>query len=247
MFSLFASLNVETLLSTAFIILAGALLTQFPGLWNRSVAGRPNPLRVPASPRLRVLGFPRLRVLLRRWTLALAMDQQGGYVHDTAMSQFIAPGACHYVTGTWTDAAGSVANTICKSKAAADNTAVVTVPVTLPQNSIAQKGSYLKSIDIWWEVLTAAMDGVTPVIYKAALPANGADFAAPSSQAFTYDSNHDSAAKRLTLDEHKMTLSITTPFWMDEDDLVTIEITFDAAATSALTFFGARANFTLRM
>jgi hypothetical protein len=34
---------------------------------------------------------------------------------------------------------------------------------------------------------------------------------------------------------------------MDDDDLVTVQMTFDAAATSALTFFGARANFTLRI
>ena len=32
-----------------------------------------------------------------------------GYVHDTQMSQFIPPSAMHFVTGTWTDAAGQVA------------------------------------------------------------------------------------------------------------------------------------------
>ena len=170
-----------------------------------------------------------------------------GYVHDTAMSQFFPPTVAHYVTGTWSDAAGSIAGTICKSKAAADNTAVVTIPIAVPQNGVAQKGAYLKSIDVYWEVLTAAMDAVTAAINKATLPANGADFAAPAAQTFTYDANHDTAAKRLTLDEHKMTLTITTPFWMDDDDLVLVEMTFDAALTSALTFFGARANYTLRV
>ncbi len=171
-----------------------------------------------------------------------------GYVHDTQTTVFIPPTMCHYVTGTWSDAAGSVANTICKSKAAADNTGVVTIPIaTILQNAAALKGSKIVSIDIWWEVLTAAMDAVTAAIYKATLPATGADFAAPAAVTFDYDSDHDTAGKRLTLDEHKMTLTLDTPIWLDHDDLLTVQITFDAAATSALTFFGARANFTLRL
>lgn len=170
-----------------------------------------------------------------------------GYVHDTHMSQFIAPGQCHYVTGTWSDAAGAVAGTIAKSKAAADNTAKVTIPITLPQNSVALKGSYVKSIDVFWEVLTAAMDAVSAAINLARLPADGAAFAAVTAQTFTYDTGHDSAAERLTLDQHKMTLTLSTPIWLDDDDLLLVEVTFDAAATSALTFFGARANFTARL
>ena len=39
--------------------------------------------------------------------------QLGGYVHDTAMCQFIPCTAFHIVTGTWTQAAGTVTGTIC--------------------------------------------------------------------------------------------------------------------------------------
>lgn len=171
-----------------------------------------------------------------------------GYVHDTSTSIFIPPNLCHYVTGTWTDAAGAVAGTICKSKAAADNTAVVTIPVsTILQNSAALKGTLVKSIDLYWEVLTAAMDAVTAVINKAGLPANGDAFAAVTTPAFTYDTGHDSAAERLTLDQHCMTLTLTTPLWLDNDDVLLVQLTFDAAATSALTFFGARVNVTTRL
>lgn len=198
---------------------------------------------------------------IKQWYLSLIQDggplrglylywcatrELGGYVHDTAMSVWIPPSVCHYVTGTWTDAAGAIANTIAKSKAAADNTGVVTIPIMLPQNSVAQKGSYLKSVDVWWEVLTAALDAQSALIHKATAPADGAAFAAPAAQTFTYDTGHDTAAERLTLDQHKETLTITTPFWMDDDDMVMVQLTFDAAATSAVTFFGARANFTLR-
>lgn len=167
-------------------------------------------------------------------------------IHNTHFAQFIPPTMCHYVTGTWSDAAGSVANTICKSKAAADNTGVVSIPIIIPQNSVALQGAKLVSVDVWWEVLTAAMDAVTAVIYQATLPATGADYAAPATPAFSYDTGHDTAGERLTLDEHKMTLTLTTPIWLDDDDEITVVISFDAAATSALTFFGARANFTFR-
>src|SRR5574340_668633 len=170
-----------------------------------------------------------------------------GYVHDTHMSKFISPNECHFVTGTWSDAAGAVAGTICKSKAAADNTAVVTIPVNLPANSGARKGSYVKSIVVYWEVLTAAMDAVSAVINLARLPANGDAFAAVTAQAFTYRSAHDSAAERLTLDQHAMTLTLSTPLWLDDDDVLMVEMTFDAALTSALTFFGAKVNYTARL
>ena len=168
-------------------------------------------------------------------------------VNNTHMSQFIPPGACHYVTGTWTDAAGAIAGSIAKSKAAADNTGVVSIPITIPQNSVALQGAKLVSIDVWWECLTAAMDAVTAVINKMVLPADTAAFAAASALAFSYDTGHDTAAERLTLEQHKMTLTLTTPIFLDDDDLIILQMTMDAAATSALTFFGARANYTLRV
>jgi len=167
-------------------------------------------------------------------------------IHNTHMSLWIPPSMCHYVTGTWTDAAGAVAGSIAKSKAAADNTGVISVPINLYQNSIALQGSKLVSVDCWWECLTAAMDAVTAVINKMVLPADTASFAATSAITFTYSIDHDSAAKRLTLEQHKMTLNITTPAFLDDDDLYIVQLTMDAAATSALTFFGCRANFTLR-
>ena len=125
-----------------------------------------------------------------------------GYVHDTAMSQFIPPNTCHYVTGTWADAAGAVANTIAKSRTAADASTTITIPIPIPQNSVANKGSKLVSVDVWFNVLTAALDAMDALIYKATLPAQAADFAAPSSQTFTYDADHDIAAERIILDQH---------------------------------------------
>jgi hypothetical protein len=42
-------------------------------------------------------------------------------------------------------------------------------------------------------------------------------------------------------------LTLTTPFWLDDDDEVYVELSVDAAMTSVFKFYGARANFTLRI
>ena len=90
------------------------------------------------------------------------------------------------------------------------------------------------------------MDAVSATIYKCTLPANGADYGAPTSLSFTYDTGHDTAPERLTLDEHKMTLTLDTPIFLDDDDELLVALSFDAAATSVLTFFGGRVNYTFR-
>ena len=169
-----------------------------------------------------------------------------GYVHDT-VAVVIPPGMCHYVTGTWSDAAGAVTGTIAKSKGAADQVGVVTIPITTMIQKDVLKGTKVLSIEVYWECLTAANDAVTALINLARFPADGAAFAAVTAIPFTYDAGHDTAPERLTLDQHKMTLTITTPFYLDDDDLLLVQISFDAAATSAITFFGAKVNCTVRL
>ena len=198
------------------------------------------------------LGLPapvaRLLAGLRAWRAGFARyPELGGYVHDTQMSQWIPPNMCHYISGTWTDAAGAVADTICKSRATADATTTITVPISLLANAAGLKGSYVQSIDLYYEILGAAADAVDALINYAAFPADEAAIGAIATKAFSYDAGHDTAAERDDLDQHKMTLTLTTPLWLDNDDILTAELTVDAAATTALTFFGARVNYTLRL
>jgi hypothetical protein len=168
-------------------------------------------------------------------------------IHDTHVSQFITPPDCHYVTGTWSDAAGAVAGSIVKVKAATDQIGVVTIPICPPQNASGLKGSFLKTIDIWWNCTVAAMDAVTALIHQIILPADTTAFPAVVALAFTYDTGHDTAAERLTLAQHKMTLTLTIPIFLDDDDLIQVQLSADAAATSVFAFHGARANYTLRL
>jgi len=189
--------------------------------------------------------------LRRKWKIITRYSMElGGYVRDTHVSNWISPNMCSYVTGTWADAVGAVTGTVVKEKTAADNTGVIYIPISagvMGQNSSPLKGSYLKSIDIWWATTTAALDaaGVTALIDWFVLPANGAAFPTLTAIPFTYDTGNDTAAETDDLDEHKMTLTITTPVWMDDDDLIQVRLTMDAAATSVIRFHGARVNTTV--
>jgi hypothetical protein len=177
--------------------------------------------------------------------------EYGGYVHDTHVSHWISPNMCSYVTGTWSDAVGAVTGTVVKEKTAADNTGVVYIPISAAaqSNSSALKGSYIKSIDIYWATTTAALDaaGATALIDQFLLPINGAAFPTLVAIPFTYDTGNDTAAETDDLDEHRMTLTLTTPFWLDDGDLIQVRLTMDAATTSVIRFHGARVNITLRL
>lgn len=191
-------------------------------------------------------GWPGIPRQLRTW---MRDPEQGGYVHDTTLSEWVSPNMCSYVTGTWADAVGAVTGTVVKEKTAADNTGVVYIPFTGLRSSRAAKGAYLTSIDIYYAVTTAALDaaGATALIDQFVLPINGAAFPALVAKAFTYDTGNDTAAETDDLDEHRMTLTITTPFWVDDEDLIQVRLTLDAAATSVVRFHGARWNFTIRL
>jgi len=167
-----------------------------------------------------------------------------GYVHDTHMSQYIPPTAMHYVTGTWTDAAGAVPDTICKHKTAASQTAVVNVPIMLPSNSIAQKGAYLKSVEVDYELLAAAATSVTAALNKVT---RGADTAVAVVAAVTVTQDLAAAAGAETQDQHKMTVTLTTPVWIDNDEELLLKLSFVCGGTVTIDVLGAVANFNLKL
>ena len=167
-----------------------------------------------------------------------------GYVHDTAMSQYIPPTAMHYVTGTWTQAAGAVTDTICMHKSASANSPVVNIPIMLPSNSVALKGSYLKTIEIDYELAAAGATSVTAVLNKVTRGVDGA-VAVVSTPAITQDLAAGSDAA--TQAKHKLTVTLTTPEWIDNDVYFLLELTLVCGGTVTVDILGAVANFTLRI
>jgi hypothetical protein len=167
-----------------------------------------------------------------------------GYVHDTAMSQFIPPQTWSYVTGTFTHAAGQVAGTTCMHRAAANETSVVTIPIVIPSNSAALKGAKLTSIEVDYEVLVAEPTSITFTLNKVTRGANGAD----ATVAAVTKTESLTAATCKTVDEHKNTITITTPAWIDNDEVYQLEMSIAAGAGgNTMDFLGAVANYTLRV
>jgi hypothetical protein len=164
-------------------------------------------------------------------------------IHNTHFSQYIPPTAFHPVTGTFTWTAGSVSGTIAMNRAAANETSLVTIPVLVPSNSVALQGAKLASIEIDYEVFTAEPTSITATINKVTRGADTA-VAVVAAQAF---SQSPSAANSKTVDQHRLVLTITTPFWVDNDEYVLVELSIVAGAGgNTMKFLGAVANFTLR-
>jgi hypothetical protein len=166
-----------------------------------------------------------------------------GYVHDTHMSQYIPPTAMHYVTGTWTDAAGQVSGTICKHKTANSETTVINIPIMIPSNSVALKGSKLTSVEVDYELAAHAATSVTASMNKITRGADGAD-AVKSTVTVTQDLT--AATDAADIDEHKLTVTVTTPAWIDNDEYYLLVLTI-VADVATIDMLGAVANFTLRI
>ena len=167
-----------------------------------------------------------------------------GYVHDTAMSILTPMSMVTSTVGTWTMVVAS--NLWTLNHTAADNTSIEKIPLLLPLNSVAGKGAKLTSVDIWWSNATADVDALSAVLYKASIPIQAGTLSA-AAVTTSYDTGHDTAAERITQAQHKMTLTVTTPAWVDDDEEYFVELTVDAAATSVVKLQAARANHTLRV
>lgn len=163
-------------------------------------------------------------------------------IHNTHFAQFIPPTVFHCVTGTYTDIAGLVAGTIGKHRAAASSTAVITIPILVPSNSVALQGVKLESIEIDYEITTGEPTSMTWTLNKVT---RGADGAVAVVAAVT-KTNTLSAATGKAVDQHRETITITTPAWIDNDVYYLLELSCPAGATAVLDFYGAVANFTLR-
>jgi hypothetical protein len=175
-----------------------------------------------------------------------------GYVHDTAMAQFVPPNLFGYSAGTWTLAVAS--NVWSLNRTAADAAFTVYMPVIIPSNSAASKGSKLLSVEFMYSIATTAADAfvaATCALYKDTLQAIAASGSGTLNTAAistgTLDTGHDTAAELLAIDEHRLKWSLTTPAWIDNDQAYHFEAVVDAAAGTVFKIFGGIINYTLRI
>ena len=175
-----------------------------------------------------------------------------GYIHDTAMAQFVPPTAFGYSAGTWALAVAS--NVWSLDRTANDSSTTVYMPIPIPSNSVALKGAYLKSVELMYSISGAAADDfavATCLIYLdtlAAVAASGSgSINTAAAVTSTKDAGHDTDAECLAQDEHRMVMTITAPLWIDNDEAYHAEYIMDGGAATVLKIFGGIVNYTLRV
>lgn len=162
-------------------------------------------------------------------------------MRNTHMSQFIPPSAIQKSAGTWTPTLAT--DLVSDNRTAADTAFNLFVPIPIPSNSEYRKGSKLLSVELYYSVGTAALDGfATVALKKLTLPATGTAVTG-TDVAVTIDTGHDTAAERLATGEHTMTVTLDTPAYIDDGEGYVLYCACDAAATSVFKLFGAVANF----
>ncbi len=176
-----------------------------------------------------------------------------GYTHDAGFCSFIPPTAVFGDVAAWGIVAGGVANSLAYKCDATDETANLYIPIigvpshTPDSQGVAVKGGKISKIEVDYEILVAAADTLTAVIYKSK---RGADEAVVviSTVTFTYDAGHDTDDERDDLDQHRMALSIAAAdqFYLEDDEYLWVHLAIDKAATTTFEFLGAFAYYTLR-
>jgi hypothetical protein len=166
-----------------------------------------------------------------------------GYLNDTQFSQFIPAPAIVKTAGTWTP--GMASNVVSDGRTAGAATFNLIVPVEVMSNQDTLKGCRLKSVELLYKIATAALTSMTTVeLEKATYSAGGA--AAGAAAAVTIDTGHDSSAKRVTVADHRMIVTVNAPTWMNTNEAYFLYVTCDAPATAVFTLYGAVATFDLR-
>ncbi len=168
-----------------------------------------------------------------------------GYVHDTAAAQWVAPWTISNSAGTWTPTLSG--NVVSFNRTAADATWNAFAPVTVPSNAAASKGAYLQSVDIWYSVTVSDCDDFATVALEKLTVGATAITPTATAPTITLDAGHDTAAERKAVGEHKLTVTLATPAWVDHEESYVVYLAVDAASGTVFKWYGARANYTLRL
>jgi hypothetical protein len=168
-----------------------------------------------------------------------------GYATNTHMSQWIPPVDIQKSAGTWTPTLTS--NALGDFRTRADAAFNLFVPIKVPGNSVALQGARLKSVELIYKIVTAACDSVTTVELEKQSIAASTNVVSGAAVSITLNAAEDTDAERLAVASHRIIVTLDTPEWVDNDVFYTLYVTFDAAATTDFTLYGAIANFDLRV
>ena len=137
----------------------------------------------------------------------------------------------------------TLATNVVSKKVTAGGATVINVIVPLNNalvRSTASRGVKVTTVELHYVVAVAAGTAITTKIFKAAIPADGTAFTAAE-----VTSTKDIAdASCYDVDEHKVTVTPTTPAFIADDEIWWLEMVFTPANTTQLDVMGATVNFT---
>jgi len=166
-----------------------------------------------------------------------------GYVHDAGFAQFIPVQLMSGATGTYTIAAGAVSGTLAFHRAAAASTGIITIPILLPGNSGASKGSLLRSIEVDYELLLAGATSITAALAKVT---RGVEGAVAVVSAVTVTQDLAAAVAAATQEQHRLVVTLTNPEWISSNVYYFLNLTCVCGATVTIDVLGAIANYTFK-
>jgi hypothetical protein len=167
-----------------------------------------------------------------------------GYVHTTDITQFIPPSMIHKTGGTWTPTLS--AGKFYDVRTAADASFDLIVPLLVPGSSLGTQGGKITKVTFFYRIGTAAADDFATVKVYKNLFADGAASTATELDV-TIDTGHDAAAERKAVEYHKMSMTIDSPEFIQDDYAYYLQMTIDAAAATVVWVYGAEVEYTLRV
>lgn len=166
-----------------------------------------------------------------------------GYVHNTAISEFISPFAFAKTAGTWTPTIAS--NVISDVRTAAGAAFTVLIPLVQPGSASALLGAKIISVDVFYKIDTNAPTAFAVALDKVTISSAGA--AAGAAVAHTLDTGHDTEAERYAVADHMLTAMITAPAFVAKNTNFWLSFVITAHAGTVYTAYGAQVNYTLRL
>ncbi len=139
--------------------------------------------------------------------------------------------------GTWT--ATLTSHILHQRKTAAADHATIVIPLPNEGANPNYRGRQIKSIDLFYSITTDVMTIVTPRLYLETLQVDGT----AASAALVATTCDHTAAQRLAVGNHAITLTVTDPTLTEGDEQYHVELYIHGTATGVFDYKGCRVNF----
>ncbi len=167
-----------------------------------------------------------------------------GYTHLKDISHFVSPFDIAKSAGTWTPTVSS--NLVSDVRTAAGAAFTILIPIVLPGSLVGTQGAKIISIDVFYKIGTAAATAFGVALNKVSLNAHGVA-SAGAAVSVTLDADHDTEAERYAVEDHKMTITLGSPVFLQKNAAYFVSCVITAAAGTVFTLFGAQINYELRV